>query len=82
LEAAQALIAARGDEAILSTREAAAVLGRTPSTLADWRRKGRGPRYMKPSAHYRYGDLRAWMSTNTVGTTDQPLGDRRKVGAR
>lgn len=61
-------------ELIVSTREdvlhlsvkptaAAAMLGLSRGTLANWRTEGRGPRYVKSGKQilYRVSDLEAWL---------------------
>ena len=48
--------------------EAAAIIGVKPTTLATWRHKGRGPRYLKigRSCFYRDADLEAWLDAQAV----------------
>lgn len=48
--------------------QAAAYLGLKPSTLAAWRHKGRGPRYLKigRSCFYRDADLQEWLDAQCV----------------
>lgn len=56
----------------LTTREAAEILGVHPVTMAQWRSKGRGPKYTKvgdaPKSRIRYqkSDLHAWMHQYNV----------------
>jgi predicted DNA-binding transcriptional regulator AlpA len=48
--------------------EAAVIIGVKPSTLAMWRHKGRGPRYLKigRSCFYRPSDIEAWLDAQAV----------------
>jgi Helix-turn-helix domain len=52
---------------MLTTREAAAVLGRPHSTLERWRCEGRGPDYVKEEGGVRYHEdhLREYIRRNT-----------------
>lgn len=52
----------------LTTDEAACYLHVMPSTLATWRRQGRGPRYYRVGVRcvYRVEDLDAWLSESAV----------------
>jgi hypothetical protein len=52
------------DDALLLPHEAAALLRRTPKTLASWRSLGRGPRWRKLEgrAFYAMVDLRRYMA--------------------
>lgn len=54
-----------GPQVILTTREAAALLTLSPSTLQRYRVKGGGPRYLQFGAAFRYarGDLLEWVLT-------------------
>lgn len=47
---------------------AAALLGRAPKTLANWRSEGTGPRYVKDGASilYRMVDLESWLEAHAV----------------
>jgi hypothetical protein len=67
-------IGARGTQPVpvtvgkmLTTREAAAVLGRPHSTLERWRCEGRGPDYVKEEGGVRYHEnhLREYIRRNT-----------------
>lgn len=75
LASAQAKIGVRGPDAILNGREAAAVLGVAPATLADWRTRKRGPNYVRLGgmAAYRFGDLSAWLDARKVTPDAAPL---------
>jgi len=57
-------------EKLLSTTEAARLLGVPPSRLARWRREGRGPAWVRVGRHPRYNpeDFRSWVAAQTVGT--------------
>jgi predicted DNA-binding transcriptional regulator AlpA len=48
--------------------EAAAIIGVKPTTLAMWRHKGRGPRYLKVgrSCFYRESDIESWFDAQAV----------------
>jgi hypothetical protein len=51
----------------LDTKEAAAYVGRSPGTLANWRWKGIGPKYFgqHTGIRYRPEDLDAWIEANS-----------------
>jgi len=58
---------------VLTTREAAGILGRSPITLKAWRRRGVGPAYIRfgrssPNGRvgYRVDDLVAYLDSQTV----------------
>lgn len=58
----------------VNANEAAAMLGVSPRTLANWRTQGIGPAFVRVGAvHsrtlYRVDDLRAWLDANRVETT-------------
>jgi hypothetical protein len=48
--------------------EAAAILGVKPTTLAMWRHRGKGPRYIKigRSCFYRERDIETWLDAQAV----------------
>jgi hypothetical protein len=48
--------------------EAATIIGVKPTTLAMWRHKGRGPRYLKigRSCFYRESDIEAWLDAQAI----------------
>lgn len=50
------------DELLMTTPQAAAYLQVHPSTLANWRKAGFGPRFVRFGAHFRYrkGDVDTW----------------------
>ena len=59
----------RTPDAMLTTSEAAELLGLRPHTLHDWRCRGIGPPYHRLGARavrYRAGDLRAWVEAQRV----------------
>ncbi|TDT33411.1 helix-turn-helix transcriptional regulator [Naumannella halotolerans] len=55
--------------AALDTDEAGRYIGVAPKTLANWRGRGQGPRYVRAGARvvYRVADLDAWLVENLVG---------------
>jgi hypothetical protein len=60
---------------LLDTQKAASYLNTTVATLANWRCKGIGPRYLKVGAKvlYRLSDIDRWLDANAV----EPLGAAR-----
>ena len=56
------------DDTLVSDAVAAQVLGVDPVTLSEWRRFGRGPRFLRratrggPVDCYRVGDLKDWLA--------------------
>jgi len=48
--------------------EAAAMIGVKPTTLATWRHKGRGPRYLKVgrSCFYLPSDIETWLDAQAI----------------
>lgn len=68
---AQSLIDIRGGEALLNTRQVAAVLGRAVATVRDWRTRRTGPKYSRAGKGkgfpmYRWADVQAWLDSHTV----------------
>lgn len=68
------------DKLLYTTEEAARVLGLNPKTLANWRARKKGPRFVRVSQSkqsmvlYRYDDLCEWVDSRPrVETTE--LGD-------
>lgn len=55
-------------EPLMTADDVASVLGIPPSTLANWRYQGLGPRYLRIGRHVRYEvrDLEAWLRTQRV----------------
>jgi len=57
---------------LLSPREVAKILGTSRSTLARWRREGKGPKYLKlgegmfAAVRYRGSDVRAFIEGSAV----------------
>ena len=51
-----------------TTEQAATILGVKPTTLAMWRHKGRGPRYIKigRSCFYLERDIESWIDAQAV----------------
>jgi hypothetical protein len=60
-----------GDE-FLTASHTAAILKRSPRTLANWRSAGRGPAYVKVGGAVRYGraDLANFIAAHRVATLD------------
>ena len=60
------------DQQFLNTREAAALLGLSPSTLARYRITGEGPWYCKLGGcvRYRGDDVEAWAAERRVGRNE------------
>lgn len=54
----------------VTTEDAAAMIGRRPKTLANWRTRGFGPRFVRAEETgpvvYLVADLRAWLEANRV----------------
>jgi predicted DNA-binding transcriptional regulator AlpA len=64
-----------GAEPLLSTKQAAAVLGFHASYLAKARLTGAGPRYLKiggRSVRYRRSDIDAWLAEKARASTSDP----------
>jgi hypothetical protein len=55
-------------EELVPSEGAAALIRVKPETLANWRSKGRGPRYVKigRACFYIRGDLAAWLAAQVV----------------
>lgn len=66
--------------ALLDPEAAGHYLGLSPWTLAEWRCKGNGPRYMKLGNRVRYSivELDAWLESRTVVSTSEH--DAKKAG--
>lgn len=69
------------DDPLLTEKDAAKYLNYAPRTLAGWRHRGGGPRYIsvsRTSVRYRQSDLEAWIaarrqrSTSDLGADSQP----------
>jgi len=60
---------------IISSNDAAAMLGVTPATLRYWRCKGKGPRFIKlggcrqAGVAYDPADIEAWKAARTFAST-------------
>jgi hypothetical protein len=65
---------------MLTTREAAAVLGRPHSTLERWRCEGRGPDYVKEEGGVRYHEdhLREYIRRNTRTSSVRALVETKR----
>jgi predicted DNA-binding transcriptional regulator AlpA len=61
--------------------EAATIIGVKPTTLAMWRHKGKGPRYLKigRSCFYRESDIEAWLDQQAV--VPVPKANQREAAA-
>lgn len=59
----------------LSPNEAAALLGVAPGTLANWRHRGGGPRFVKVGSRVRYRacDVEEWLDGQTRTSTSSPV---------
>lgn len=68
-----------GPEPLIDEHEAAALIGVAPSTMNSWRVKRVGPRFVRVGrlVRYRPDDVRTFVESRLVGTSDQP-----KAGAR
>jgi predicted DNA-binding transcriptional regulator AlpA len=62
------------EDRLLKASEAAEYIGRIPQVLSDWRRQGRGPRYVKHSrsVRYRRSDIEKWIDDHMVDPGDSP----------
>lgn len=52
-------------EPLARTEEVAEVIQKPPKTLAEWRSKGRGPRFIRMEGgevRYEWADVRAWLA--------------------
>ncbi|MBI1686452.1 helix-turn-helix domain-containing protein [Caulobacter hibisci] len=59
-------------DALLTTDQAAALLGISPRTLEGYRRKGGGPLFValsRNAVRYRPADLKAWLDSRTAPHT-------------
>jgi hypothetical protein len=54
---------AYGADDLLTEQQLADELHKSPATLARWRRRGSGPRWLRvgKSPMYRWGDVQAWL---------------------
>jgi hypothetical protein len=63
-----------GPDDLLTPRQVNAAYGFTPRTLANWRRLGTGPEYIKTTDGrtgrilYRRSTFEAWLDARTIGT--------------
>lgn len=60
------------ERVLVSSTEAAQMLGISPRTLANWRVQGRGPAYVRLGKSrspilYRVSDIDAWLESRLVG---------------
>jgi hypothetical protein len=65
---------------MLTTKEAAALLGRPASTLERWRCEGRGPDYVKQEGGVRYDEthLRDYICRNTRTSSVRALVENKR----
>jgi predicted DNA-binding transcriptional regulator AlpA len=59
---------------LINETQAAEMFGYSVSALQNWRVRGNGPRFVKPSKRnirYRIRDLIAWVDKNTAAHTSQ-----------
>lgn len=68
-------------DSLLTTQEAAELLGISPATLNGWRCRGVGPAFTKLGASVRYTarDLERFISSNRFSSTSEA--DARRAGA-
>jgi len=61
---------------LLSTEEAAPLVGVRPKTLCNWRVAGRGPAHIRAGSKVAYDviDIEAWKAERRVTSTSQPTG--------
>lgn len=62
---------------LLTPDELSAVLSIKPKTLVAWRKKNRGPRWLKVGRRVRYApsDVNAWLKLNRKGHEPSPTSD-------
>lgn len=60
---------------LLSTREAAPLIGVAPKTLCNWRVLGEGPLHIRAGTKVNYdiADIEAWKAKRRVASTSQPI---------
>jgi len=63
------------EKPLLTTIQAAKIIGWAPSTLAKSRLSGEGPSFVKlgASVRYRLGDLEDWVEERVRQSTSQPF---------
>jgi DNA-binding transcriptional MerR regulator len=69
-------------EPLISSKEAARLLGVKPQTLRLWRKEARSPRYYRPGGgrgrvFYRRGDIERWLEQHRYGSTSEEAADRQ-----
>lgn len=60
---------------LLSSTEAAPLVGVAPKTLANWRIIGLGPKHIRAGRRvvYDVADIEAWKAGRRVGSTSEPV---------
>ncbi|WP_293873307.1 helix-turn-helix transcriptional regulator [Sphingomonas sp. UBA978] len=60
---------------LLTTKEAAPLVGVRPKTLENWRVLGRGPQHIRAGRNIAYdvSDIEAWKAGRRVSSTSQPV---------
>lgn len=60
---------------LLTTKEAAPLIGVRPKTLANWRVLGFGPVHIRAGTRIAYdvADIEAWKAGRRVSSTSQPI---------
>lgn len=63
-------------DVLMDPRAAASYLGVSVATLADWRCRGVGPKWLKVGrlARYRMSDLQLWLERRTYSNTSEAKG--------
>jgi predicted DNA-binding transcriptional regulator AlpA len=58
---------------LLTTRQAAPLVGVTPGTLENWRVAGRGPKHIRAGRNVRYDprDIESWKDAHRVSSTSE-----------
>lgn len=60
---------------LLTTAQAAPLIGVAPKTLCNWRVVGNGPKHIRAGGKivYDVADIEAWRSARRVASTSQPI---------
>lgn len=64
------------DRSVITSAEAANLLGISPRTLSNWRVRGRGPAYVRVGKKrspvlYRICDIEEWINSHLVGSASR-----------